>query len=148
MTEPTRRADRQPKFFHQSAGAVVLDSDRCLVLRRSDRPEWVLPKGHIERDEEPSLAAIREVLEETGLEIETVGDLGSTRYRFGQGLRHRKRVEWFVGRVVGGDLRLEPFFAEAVFLPEEEAVATLSHEIDRELVNHAFALARRSEDAP
>jgi 8-oxo-dGTP pyrophosphatase MutT (NUDIX family) len=51
---------------HHSAGAVVFIDQRALVLRRGDRNEWVFPKGHLERGEEPQDAALREVREETG----------------------------------------------------------------------------------
>src|ERR687894_345598 len=34
---------------------------------------WLPPGGHIERDELPDEAAVREVLEETGVEVELVG---------------------------------------------------------------------------
>jgi len=137
-------AARPHQVFHQSAGAVVMDGERCLVLRRADRAEWVLPKGHLERDEPASAAAIREVREETGLEIRIAADLGPTRYRFGPGLHHRKRVDWFLARRAGGELVLESIFAEAAFLPEEEAIATLTHENDRQLVRRAFGLDRRA----
>lgn len=138
------RAARPHQVFHQSAGAVVMDGERCLVVRRADRPEWVLPKGHLERGETPVGAAIREVREETGIEIRIVADLGPTRFRFGPGLRHRKRVDWFLARRVGGEVALEPIFAEAAFLPEEEAIATLTHENDRQLVRRALELERRT----
>ena len=35
---------------------------------------WLPPGGHIERDELPDDAAVREVLEETGVEVELVGE--------------------------------------------------------------------------
>lgn len=148
MDDIRDRAARVRTFFHQSAGAVVIDDDGCLVVRRADRDEWVLPKGHLERDESSAVAAAREVREETGLEIEVVEDLGHTRYRFGPGLRHRKRVDWFLARRVGGELNLESQFSDAAFLGEEQALARLTHESDRSLVARAFALARRAGETP
>lgn len=38
-----------------------------LVRPKSGKNEWLLPKGHIETDEEESGAALREVREETGV---------------------------------------------------------------------------------
>lgn len=145
-TEPTQPGRRRPQIFHQSAGAVVMDGERCLVVRPSDRAEWVLPKGHLERGETAAAAAVREVREETGLAIEIAGSLGPTRYRFGPGLRDRKRVDWFIGRLVGGDLRLEAVLGDAAFVSESNALDTLTYEDDRALVRQAFAVARgRSE---
>ncbi len=145
-TPADRPSDRPParsgEVFHQSAGVVIVDGERCLVVRRSDREEWVLPKGHLERGELPAIAARREAREETGLDVEILDDLGSTRYRFGPGLRHRKRVDWFLGRRVGGEVSLEPVFAAGRYVTEADAVATLTHENDREIVRRAFARLR------
>jgi 8-oxo-dGTP pyrophosphatase MutT (NUDIX family) len=59
-----------PIYFHESAGAVVMIDGRCLVLRRADRGQWVFPKGHVEAGERAEDAAVREVREETGYEVE------------------------------------------------------------------------------
>lgn len=44
-----------------------------LVAAKDTADEWVLPKGHIDRDEPPEAAAIREVTEETGILARSVG---------------------------------------------------------------------------
>lgn len=43
---------------------------QVLLLKRRDVPIWVLPGGGVEEGETPESAAIREVLEETGLQVE------------------------------------------------------------------------------
>ena len=123
---------------HHSAGAVVLDGSRCLVIRHGR--DWVLPKGHVEPDEPPEEAARREVREETGIEAEIGRRIGATRYAFRtpDGRWNRKRVEWYLGRRTGGDLRLEPIFDEAAFLERDEAIARLTFPADREIARHAF----------
>ena len=133
---------------HHSAGAVVLDGPRCLLIRRGR--EWIFPKGHVEPGESPEEAARREVLEETGIEIEVGSRLGATRYGFKSpdGRWNRKRVEWFLGRRVGGAVRLEPIFDEAAFLERDEAIARLTFPADREIARHAFDAAARAPGAP
>jgi len=134
MTRP------EPRYFHESAGAVVFVDERIVALRRGDRDEWVLPKGHLERDESPEDAAVREVREETGLEIQIIAPIGATRYAFGEGHAHRKRVHWFVARWIGGTMAVEPVFAEARLIDLQAAVHLLTHAADRELVARAYAI--------
>ncbi len=56
------------------AGAVIRDeSDRMLLVRRRNEPGaglWSLPGGRIEPGETEQQAVVREVREETGLEVE------------------------------------------------------------------------------
>jgi len=52
---------------------VVYQNQTLLHLHRSLKM-WLPPGGHIDRDELPQLAALREVKEETGLEVTLVHD--------------------------------------------------------------------------
>jgi len=124
---------------HHSAGAVVFIDRRVLVLRRKDRTEWVFPKGHIEHGERSQDTAIREVREETGLDVSLVGPLGSTEYTFRQGSRrHHKVVDWFLGLRVAGDVELEPWFSEWRLVEPVEASRLLTHAEDRETLARAL----------
>lgn len=55
----------------RSVVAIIFIPDRneFLAIKRRDVPIWVLPGGGIEEAETPEDAAIREVLEETGLHV-------------------------------------------------------------------------------
>jgi 8-oxo-dGTP diphosphatase len=58
-------------------GAVILDGDRVLLVKRGHAPlkgEWSLPGGMVELGETLEAAVVREVLEETGLDV-VVGPL-------------------------------------------------------------------------
>ena len=55
------------------ADAAIFDDDgRILLVERADDRHWGLPAGWLESNEAPSHAAVREVREEIGLEIEAV----------------------------------------------------------------------------
>ncbi len=54
-------------------GAVILDEDRVLLVKRGQEPlkgAWSLPGGVVEIGETLEAALVREVLEETGLRVE------------------------------------------------------------------------------
>ena len=59
---------------------VVFDGEKFFVVKRNNYNDISLPKWHIEQGESIETAALREVLEETWLECQIVGDLGTTEY--------------------------------------------------------------------
>lgn len=65
-----RHLDHRLVRTQAGAGAVVIDDDCVLLIWRhrfiTDTWGWEIPIGAIEKDEEPSQAAAREVEEETG----------------------------------------------------------------------------------
>ena len=68
-----------------AVAAVVRDPQgRFILLRRAQRDQahglWILPGGHVDRGEELHAAALREVAEETGLEVALEGLLGVYSY--------------------------------------------------------------------
>ncbi|MGW7460350.1 NUDIX hydrolase [Streptomyces sp. NPDC054797] len=52
------------------AGAVLREDGRLLAIRRADNGTWELPGGVLELTESPEAGVRREVLEETGIEVE------------------------------------------------------------------------------
>lgn len=53
--------------------AVVIDAEgRVLLGRRADNGRWAVPSGILEPGEQPAVGLAREVLEETGIEVEVV----------------------------------------------------------------------------
>jgi 8-oxo-dGTP pyrophosphatase MutT (NUDIX family) len=52
-----------------SCGIVVTDGTRLLLGHATRSPRWDIPKGLIEAGESPAEAAVRELLEETGLNV-------------------------------------------------------------------------------
>src|SRR5205809_2114809 len=68
---------RHPERPIVAVGAVILDGDRVLLVKRGQEPlkgEWSLPGGAIEIGETLEAAVVREVREETCLDVE-VGPL-------------------------------------------------------------------------
>lgn len=61
---------------HFTATAFVMDSQkRVLLLWHKRLQRWMPPGGHIDKNEMPEDCALRECKEETGLDVEIVGDV-------------------------------------------------------------------------
>jgi len=62
-------------FYHNpvpAAGAIIVEQGKVLLVKRAHPPrvgDWCLPAGFMEWSEHPSATAVREVDEETGLNI-------------------------------------------------------------------------------
>lgn len=61
---------RWPDRIRPGVAAVVLDGDDVLLVKRADRERWALPTRTVERGESLTGALVREVKEETGLDVE------------------------------------------------------------------------------
>jgi 8-oxo-dGTP diphosphatase len=60
---------------HFTASAIVFDDQqRVLLVHHNKVSQWLYPGGHIDPDEDPAQAAIREVLEETGVSAKVISD--------------------------------------------------------------------------
>ncbi len=60
------------------ARIILLQEDRVLLVNHYHAPwVWTLPGGGIEKDESPEAAAIREVKEETGLDLLSMTKIGA-----------------------------------------------------------------------
>ena len=60
---------------HYTASAVVLDAEgRVLLVHHNKIGLWLYPGGHIDPNEDPAQAAVREVAEETGIRATTIGE--------------------------------------------------------------------------
>ena len=56
-----------------TATCYVLHEDKVLLIYHKKLKKWLPPGGHMDPNETPAEAACREVLEETGIEIQLVG---------------------------------------------------------------------------
>jgi ADP-ribose pyrophosphatase YjhB (NUDIX family) len=55
---------------------VVNDADEILMIRRTDNGNWALPGGAVDLGESVAQAAVRETLEESGIECAVIGIVG------------------------------------------------------------------------
>jgi len=127
-----------------SAGGIVWRRGRQQRLevvvcgRRQDRI-WGLPKGTPDPDEHIEQTALREVQEETGLQVRLGPPLGSIEYWFtANGIRYHKQVHHWLMEPIGGDVAHHDHeFDEVRWMPAAEAVQRLTYEGERNLVLEA-----------
>ena len=137
-----------------SAGGVVVRYEagipQFVAGRRSQIRTWTLPKGTPNPGETTEETALREVAEETGLDVRIVEPLDSISYTFSQrGARIHKTVHYFLMRPVGGDLgRHDHEFDEVRWFDLAAAGGVLSFESERSLAERAAErIAGRGPDA-
>ena len=60
---------------HHTASAVVLDNaGRMLLVHHNKIGQWLYAGGHIDPNEDPAQATVREVREETGIQATVIGE--------------------------------------------------------------------------
>ena len=154
----TPRAKREPvsplhRVDETSAGGLVLDFAHDVphgaLIGRTDRKgrlRWSLPKGHLEDGESAEQAAVREVAEETGIQGEIFGELGTIDYWFvAEGRRIHKTVHHYLMRATGGELSdADIEVTEVAWVPLPEIIRRLAYPDERELVEGAGRLIAES----
>jgi 8-oxo-dGTP pyrophosphatase MutT (NUDIX family) len=104
-----------------TASVFIVHEGKVLLHLHKKLNRWLQPGGHIELDEGPLEAAIREVKEETGLDVELVGnaqlpgltnekeDIVPPKYlnRHNFNDTHQHIDFTYFGRVIGGTLQPE-----------------------------------------
>lgn len=77
------------------------------LVGRVEPERWSLPKGTPNQGESLEHTAVREVTEETGLEVRLIRPLTSIEYWFAwRGVRHLKTVHFYLMAATGGDVSL------------------------------------------
>ena len=148
---PSTRARRpSPIRNATAAGGVVLrgsgdDAEVVLTGRLSDST-WVFPKGTPDDGESIEETALREVREETGLDVEIVTPIGATEYWFAvPGERVHKQVHFFLMRATGGDVsRHDHEYDEVRWVSVAEARRLLSFDTYRDVLDRALAATERA----
>ena len=110
------------KIILNAAGAVIVKDNKVLYQHRKDNGKWGIIGGILELDETYEEACIREIKEETGLDV---------KLEYLLGIFHNYDMKWpsgdmahvigayYVASVVGGNLQVDDESLELVFCDKE-----------------------------
>lgn len=132
----------RPNSLVVAASAVVTDGEgRVLLQRRRDNNLWALPGGAMDMDDSLPGAAVREVKEETGLDVEITGLVGTYTdprhvIAYSDGEVRRQFNVCFTARVAGGTLAISDESTELRFVAPEELDSLSMHHTQRLRIRH------------
>ena len=111
----------------KSCGAIIIKDGKILLVKEN-KGHWGLPKGHMEGNETEIETAIREVKEETNLDV-TLNE--NKRYEISYIIDNTidKNVVYFMAKTIDGELeRQESEINKAEWIPINKAVETITYE--------------------
>ncbi|HEU5374523.1 MAG TPA: NUDIX hydrolase [Ktedonobacteraceae bacterium] len=125
----------------QSRGIVI----EIALVGRSNIGTWALPKGTPRAGETIEQVAMREVQEETGLEVRLISYIGSISYAFIRDqVRYHKQVRHFLFEAIGGDLALHDHEYDLVeWFPLPEACRRLTYRNEINILYQAEDVLQR-----
>jgi 8-oxo-dGTP pyrophosphatase MutT (NUDIX family) len=131
-----------------SAGGVVLFGNAILLLKKYNG-DWVLPKGKVEDGEDRPDAALREVLEETGVKADIIKYLGEIHYTFKENWDEsrsvHKTVYWYLMKARHMDTipQKEEGFIDAKFIHLDRVVDLARYDDEKEIIKVALEEVKR-----
>lgn len=132
----------KPNSLVVAASAVVTDeAGRILLQRRRDNDLWALPGGGMDITDSLPGTAIREVKEETGLDIEITGLVGTYTdprhvIAYTDGEVRRQFNVCFTARITGGSLAISDESTELRFVAPDELPHLPMHHTQRLRIQH------------
>ena len=150
-----------------SAGGVVARTNpngriEIVLVGRFEENLWALPKGTPDRGESIEDTAIREVQEETGLDVKLLSTIDITRYSFVRSKSNRlasqrenpranvkvnKSVHWYLMNPCGGDLHQHDHeYDVARWFDLDEALQNLTYHSEAKIARSAARIFRKYTD--
>ena len=134
-----------------AAGGIVLINNKILLVKNKLSDEykndynsgfWGYPKGHLDEKETPVKAAEREVFEETGFKVTSVGTkpIAESRYEIKKDGKAIQKTVWLFEMKIVESYKKEPDeeIEEIAIVTFEEALHLLTYEEDKKILRYVF----------
>jgi len=123
--------------YEKSCGAVIFNEGKVLVIQQA-AGHWGFPKGHVEEGETEIETAIREIKEETNLDVEI-----NEKFRYVETYSPKEDVEkdvvFFIAKKVGGDIKAQEAEVQKIqWFSVEEAMEKLTFESAKNVLRNVM----------
>jgi ADP-ribose pyrophosphatase YjhB (NUDIX family) len=138
----------QPNSIVPAVSVIVRDeTDRVLLIHRTDNDLWSIPGGAMEPGESVRQAAVRETNEETGYDVEITGLVGiytdpNHIIAYSDGEVRSEFSICMTGTITGGQARTSSESSEVVWQPLEQLDALNIHPSIRLRITHMLDTSR------
>lgn len=119
--------------YEKSCGAIVVDDGKVLLVKHN-AGHWDFPKGHVEEGETEIETAIREVKEETNIDIKIEKE---NKYisEYSPKENVMKTVIYFIGEKVGGEDKPQiEEVSDVEWVDVNKAVERITHQKSKEIM--------------
>jgi 8-oxo-dGTP diphosphatase len=147
---PRRYCPRCDRIFYHNpapaAGGMILKEGRILLVKRKFPPRvgaWTVPAGFLEYFESPAECAVREVLEETGLQTQVTSIFGV--YAGNDDPRHTAVLILYHMDIQGGTLVPGDDASEAAFFAPSQLPTDIAFRAHRQALQDFFGPGSEAE---
>ena len=119
--------------YEKSCGAIVIEDEKVLLVKHN-AGHWDFPKGHVEEGETEFETAIREVKEETNIDIKIEKE---NRYisEYSPKEDVMKTVIYFLGEKIGGEDKPQiEEVSDVEWVDVNKAVERITHQRSKEIM--------------
>jgi len=129
-------------MHEKSYGIIPLQNGKVFIVRHKAGDYWGFPKGHHTLGETPQDTAIRELKEETNLEVLRLHDSPTYMESYSfvrEGDEIHKTVLYFVAEVSGKAAQLTPDVVEGKWVPLHECETHVTFEENKRIAREVIA---------
>ncbi|ATP39711.1 ADP-ribose pyrophosphatase [Solibacillus sp. R5-41] len=119
--------------FSITSGAVVVNSQNQILLKKDPKRGWELPGGLVETNETIKETVIREVKEETGINIELLKFCGVSQ-EVEKGICNM----WWIGTPISGEFQTGLESLEVSFFDIDDALQLIKNEDFKQELLHCL----------